>query len=209
VDEIEIDQKRNPKLNEIMKILNRFRAFTLIELLVVISIIAILASLAIPAIGNALTRAQLTQTLSNCRQLALASFALSQEAVSTGDTTILGFPGNNTFTKWAEELTNAGLSSNDILKLITASGITNKAWPPTMAGSALNAYQVVDSSPPDMIFLTTKNWDAFSPSPLSATAIPYGDKGFVAFRKGGDGAIYKANQATNTNLIGSTTNKIN
>ena len=192
-----------------MKLIKRIAAFTLVELLVVISIIAILASLAIPAIGNAMTRAQLTQTLSNCRQLALASFALSQEAVSTGDTSILGFPGANAFSKWAEELTNAGLSTNDVLKLITASGITNKSWPPTIAGSGIYAYQVVDSSPGDMIFLTTKNWDASSPGALSPTAVPYGDKGFVAFRKGGDGAIYKTAQATNTNLIGTSTNKAN
>jgi prepilin-type N-terminal cleavage/methylation domain-containing protein len=192
-----------------MKILKRLRAFTLVELLVVISIIAILASLAIPAIGNAMTRAQLTQTLSNSRQLALSSFALSQEAVSTGDTEILGFPGSNSFSKWAEELTNAGLSSNDVLKLLTGSGFTNKSWPPANAGCALYVYGVVDSSPSDMIFLTTKNWDASSPAALTSTAVPYGNKGFVAFRKGGDGAIYKDKQATNTNLIGSSTNRIN
>ncbi len=186
---------------------SKFKAFTLIELLVVISIIAILASLAIPAIGNSLTRAQLTQTLSNCRQIALASFALSQESVSTGDTSILGYPGTNTFTQWATELTNAGMSTNDVKKLLTASGI-NPAWPPTSESSALYAYAVIDSSPGDMVFLTTKNYDASSPTGLSPTAVPYGDKGFVAFRRGGDGAIYKANQSTNTNLIGSVTNRV-
>ena len=191
-----------------MKLIKRLTAFTLIELLVVISIIAILASLAIPAISGALMRAQMTQTLSNCRQLALASFALSQESVTTGDTSIPGYPSTNDFQTWSSALTNAGLSTNDIKKLLTASGVNNTAWPPTATSSALNAYAVVDSSPGDMVFLSTKNWDATAPAALVATAVPYGDKGFVAFRRGGDGAIYKAPQATNIALIGSATNKV-
>jgi prepilin-type N-terminal cleavage/methylation domain-containing protein len=190
-----------------MKLIKRLTAFTLVELLVVISIIAILASLAIPAISGALVRAQLSQSLSNCRQLSLATFSLAQDSVASGDNSIPGWPSTNSFAIWATQLTNAGITTNDVRKLLSASGV-NAEWPPTAASSALNAYQVVDTSPGDMVFLTTKNWDAASPAALSTTAVPYGDKGFIVFRKSGDGVIYKAAQATNAiTFFGSATNK--
>jgi prepilin-type N-terminal cleavage/methylation domain-containing protein len=192
-----------------MKRLTFLRAFTLIELLVVISIIAILASLAIPAVSGALVRAQLSQSLSNCRQLTLASYALAMDSVATGDASMPGWPSTNNFSTWIEQLTNAGIGTNDIKKLLTASSVGPQSWPPSLNDIAYNVYAVSDGSIGETIFLTTRNWDASSPAALQASATPYGDKGFVVFRKGGDGAIYTARQATNgIQFFGTATNKV-
>jgi prepilin-type N-terminal cleavage/methylation domain-containing protein len=61
-------------------IMNRFRtkckrAFTLIELLVVIAIIALLAAILAPAVTKALLRGQVTQTISNGRNLFVLLFS--------------------------------------------------------------------------------------------------------------------------------------
>src|SRR6266436_1776503 len=63
----------------------RISAFTLIELLVVIAIIAILAALAVPALTSALSKAQLSGTMNNARQLYLAQFQMSNDGAATGD----------------------------------------------------------------------------------------------------------------------------
>src|SRR3954451_2033817 len=60
-------------------------AFTLIELLVVIAIIAILAALAVPALTSALSKAQMTGTMNNERQLYLSQFSMANDGAATGD----------------------------------------------------------------------------------------------------------------------------
>ncbi len=71
----------------------RSRAFTLIELLVVIAIIGILVSLTVPAISAAVGKAQMTQTLSNMKQLHLATQQMALDGTTTGDAT-LTWPGD-------------------------------------------------------------------------------------------------------------------
>jgi prepilin-type N-terminal cleavage/methylation domain-containing protein len=179
------------------------RGFTLIELLVVISIIAILASLAIPAVTGALTRGQITSSLNNARQLVLASQTVALDSFTTGDTNIPGWPGSNSFSKWATDLTNAGISTSDLRKLLSAPG--KQCDDSFSAGSAaFKVYGVIDSDPGDMIFITTANWDAQNPGP--PTGEPYQDKGFVVYRKGGDGSIYRSAQATNPPVFFGNTN---
>jgi len=178
------------------------RGFTLIELLVVISIIAILASLAIPAVTGALTRGQLTQTLNNARQLQVATQTMAMDSFTAGDGP--GWPGDSeggaSWQTFCTDLTNGKyLSPSDLLKIVTAPGVkVGTAFPPSKSG--LQVYTIKENSPNNAIFVSTFNWNNFQD--LNPDAVPYGDKGFVIFRKGGDGSVYQAAQAKNTNALG-------
>ena len=203
--EIEIDHSMIPSHKDAMKILSRLRAFTLIELLVVISIIAILASLALPAITGALTRGQASQTMSNARQLYVATFNMAADGQTTGDTNLC-WPGDAatpSWSAWATGLTTGGyLSTNDFNKMLNAQGVSRPAntSPTANSPSALSVYQVKDSSPMQSIFVSSANF--VNPgTALLSTALPFGNKAFTLMRRGGDGLVYQGAQATNTTLF--------
>jgi len=180
------------------------RAFTLIELLVVISIIAILAALALPAITGALARGQLSQSLSNSRQIYTATFAMAMDSASTGDTNI-GWPADigGSWSAWATALVEGKyLATNDFNKMLSAPGAVR---PPDTAitastPSGLAVFNVSDTNTSTTIFLTTANYTSAGQT-LDPNQKPFGDKGFVTLRKGGDANVYQARQATNTELI--------
>jgi prepilin-type N-terminal cleavage/methylation domain-containing protein len=179
-------------------------AFTLIELLVVISIILILVALAAPALFNTLTKGQMTQTLSNMKQLHLASQQMALDGMTTGDAT-LTWPGDLPTANWAGWATNlvpSYLSTNDFNKLLSAPGVTRTAGtgPQDKTIKSVNAYAVAENSSGDTVFLASANWTNYSA--LTADGKPYGDKGFIVFRKAGDGAILLKKQFNNTNVIG-------
>ena len=187
-----------------MKIIKKpFFGFTLIELLVVISIIAILAALALPAITGALARGQMTQTMSNARQIFVSTFNMALDGTTTGDTN-LGWPADTggQWSSWATALVGGGyMSTNDFAKMLSAPGVlrgTNTSVS-SATPSALNIYNVGESSPMQAAFITTANYT--NGQALSADAKPFGNKGFVVFRKGGDGLVYQATQATNQNIL--------
>jgi len=188
-----------------MKNLTRsLRAFTLIELLVVISIIAILAALALPAITGALAKGQISQALSNSRQIYTASFAMAMDSISTGDTNI-GWPYDmgGTWDAWASQLINGKyLTQVDFNKMLSAPGMNRPKDTDVTetTPSALAIYNVSDTNTPTTIFITTANYTSAGQQ-LDPNAKPFGDKGFVVLRKGGDAASYTKLQATNTELI--------
>jgi prepilin-type N-terminal cleavage/methylation domain-containing protein len=187
-----------------MKINKTSSAFTLIELLVVIAIIAILAALAVPALTSALAKAQMSGTMNNARQLYLAQFQMANDGTSTGDAT-LAWPGDlatppATLAAYCDLLVSKGyLKTGDLSKLLNAPGATcTVAGPPVVLGgtSALKVYPVKDSDPAIAIFAVSHNY--VYDTAIVGTDVPYGTKGFVVMRKGGDGAVFKSGQALDT-----------
>jgi prepilin-type N-terminal cleavage/methylation domain-containing protein len=182
------------------------RAFTLIELLVVISIIAILASLAIPAVTGALTRGQMTQTLNNARQLHLQTQTMTIDTSTTGEGWSWTYDGTNvgTVSTFIQALVdNKYLTIAEVRKIMTAPGVTPKMDEPFSPDNiAFKIFATRDSDPSDSIFVVTKNWASLTAG-LDPSGQPYGEKGFVLMRKGGDGSAFtRPLDATSTNVFG-------
>jgi len=186
----------------------RVSAFTLIELLVVIAIIAILAALAVPALTSALAKAQMSGTMNNGRQLYLAQFQMANDGASTGDATS-AWPGDlpavpATLAAYVNDVLAKGyLKGGDAVKLLNAPGCALGATvtpgnPDTVAfnsgHAALKVYLVKDADPSSAIFCASHNY-VYNTTLLNAD-VPYGTKGFIVMKKGGDAAVFKEGQAT-------------
>jgi prepilin-type N-terminal cleavage/methylation domain-containing protein len=210
--------QKTKKTNMKIKVKKFLSAFTLIELLVVIAIIAILAALAVPALTSALTKAQMTGTMNNMRQLYLAQFSMSNDGAATGssglawpgDLAVAGGPLNGAGTTLVDYanilIANGYIRAGDALKLFNAPGAaftaTVNSGPPesliTPGGTAaIKVYDVLESDVANAIFCVTRNY--IYDTDLAAPSIPYGIKGFITVKKGGDAAIFRAGQAVNTN----------
>ena len=198
-------------------------AFTLIELLVVIAIIAILAALAVPALTSALNKAQMTGTMNNAHQLYLAQFQMSNDGTATGATNI-GWPGDlitsgvivagNYMGYLNVLLANGYLKAGDVQKLMNSPGgnfnptINFAANPPVITAmgtgdAGVKVYAVSDSDSVNCIFAASHNYvyntALVPPNTGTGAGIPYGQKGFIVVKKGGDAAVFRAGQALNTN----------
>lgn len=184
--------------------------FTLIELLVVVAIIALLTSLALPNILKALTKGQMTQTLSNGRQLYLATQTMAMEATMTGSTSV-GWPGDQgspSFSAWASALCAGSVSTNEFCKLSSAPGASVVTMPTRASETAFKIYPVQENSENDAIFLITRNATVHGSGhevtiTLDPAIKPYGNQGCVLIHRGGDGVILSPQQLTNSNVIGS------
>jgi prepilin-type N-terminal cleavage/methylation domain-containing protein len=207
----------NPPKNCLLPCTSRFRlavtaaAFTLIELLVVIAIIATIAAFAVPALTSALTKGQMTGTVNNARQLYLASYQMALDGATNSDAN-LAWPGDysngvTTLQDYCTKLVaNDYLKASDLPKILSAPGATcaatasgtGSATTVTLSGtSGLKVYPVTAADGSNVIFAVTSNY-TYDTDFASSTAVPFGDKGFVVVRKGGDAAVLRKNNAKHT-----------
>ena len=75
---------------------------------------------------------------------------------------------------------------------------------PAAKESAVLVYAVRNDSPAETVFLTSANVTNSENDGvvIRKSAKPFGDKGFVVFRKGGEGAVVLPKQFGMTNVIG-------
>jgi prepilin-type N-terminal cleavage/methylation domain-containing protein len=184
-------------------------AFTLIELLVVIAIIAVLAAFAVPAITSALTKGQLVGTVNNARQFYLAGYQMALDGNTNADPNY-NWPGDYnpaiaSLQVYSSRLvTNQYLKTGDLGKLLSGPGAIVGATSATDATTGvvtvaltgtpgLKVYEIRDGDSANAIFAVSANYTYNTALP--ATTSPFGDKGFVVMRKGGDCLSLRKNNA--------------
>ena len=155
----------------------------------------------------------MAQSVSNLKQLQLVAQQMALDGSTTGDTN-LAWPGDlptavRNWAGWAGIVTTNGyMTLSDLTKMCTAAGITASSTTiisDSTSGSnrAVIAYQATELSDASVVIFSSSNFtNGSTPTVPSATSRPYGNKGFVVFRKGGDGAVLQVNQATNTSVVG-------
>ena len=188
--------------------IHRQHAFTWVEAIVCFCIVVILIALALPAVTTDRRGARMIQVLSNMKQLHLATTQMALDGSTTGDTN-LGWPGDTggTFTNWTAQLVPSYLNTNDFCKLLSGPGkiVPPGKIPTSMANSAVLVYAISTNSSGNTVFLTSANFTNTpnGGAPLDPKTKPFGNEGFVVFRKAGDGAILLPRQTNQTNIIGS------
>lgn len=183
------------------------RELSWVSALAALSICGVLIAMALPAISVKGGHGMMTSTLSNMKQLHMATQAMVVDGVLKGDPA-LNWPGDtgSSFSHWSRSLVENGyLSTNDLCKLLSAPGVVVPSGKiPTSNTNGILVYAVREDSPTNTVFLTSANFTNTPTGgiPPDRAAKLFGNKGFVIFRKGGDGAILQARQAGNTSLIG-------
>lgn len=195
----------------------RKKAFTLIELLVVIAIIALLAAILAPAVTKALLKGQVTQTMSNGRNLFVLLFSKQMDnplGLQTASGSASWPASTDTTPAWTDSsqyfatlITNA--SFNLSYNFFSAPGIKVASDENDFVANLRNAWCItldVDdrfkASTPVLftqnIILTGKDIQQFDK--LDEQAKPYGNKAAVIVGYGGNAYQIDQDTAIGTNF---------
>ena len=129
-----------------------------------------------------------------------------------GLVTLLAAPAN--IVDYANVLTGKGyLRGRDAIKMFNAPGasftatVSNVNGADSLSGgtgtAALKVWAVLDADPATAVFCTTRNY--VYDTAIVDGSIPYGTKGFITVRKGGDASVFRVGQATVTGWNGNGT----
>lgn len=183
---------------------------TRIELLVTVVVTLLVLILVTTQCGTrAIVKSQMIAELSNMKELHLATEQMASDGYKEGKAG-LNWPGDTggTFSNWTTQLVQENyLTKKDLAKLLSAPGvIVSPEDIPMVNTTAVLVYAVSTNSPESVVFLSSANFTNTPAGglPPLASAKPYGNKGFVVFRKGGGGAILQSRQTGLhfTNIIG-------
>lgn len=157
-----------------------------------------------------LLKGQLTQTMNNARQLHIVGFSMATDYDVNGDE-LLGWPGDlaerkvkpvTTVSGYIERLIEGGyLSRSDMAKVLQEPDVA--PWDTSRPIDAdrncpFKFYRVKESDGPSALFCASRNF-TYNEG-LDEKKTPYGNKGFVLFRKGGDGAVFNNKKLATSNL---------
>jgi len=168
-----------------------------LRIVIWIALIGVLCALSLPGSGSQLVKGRMTQTLSNLKQLHMASQQMTLDNQTTGDSPIRWTCSGTTpltFEQWTNALVTGKYVTAGELKKFLSFGTRLS---PT---NVVSVFAVAEKDPADTVLLATKNWQGPGVSDLAKNL--YSGPGVVIFRKGGDGVILQPRQATATNLIG-------
>jgi hypothetical protein len=183
----------------------------IVSTLIVVVLFLLLSSISIPRHGSGgFLKGQLTQTMNNARQLYIASYSMATDHGTTGDE-LLGWPGDlaerkarpvTTVSGYIERLIEGGyLNRSDMANVLKAPGVlpwdTSKPIDPNRH-CPFKIYRVKESDGPTTLFCASRNL-TYNQG-LDEKKVPYGNKGFVVVRKGGDGLVFNNKKQATGNL---------
>lgn len=180
----------------------REKGFTLGEAIIalclaVLLLLALAASLPAVSVGGG--PGLMTQALSNMKQLQLATKQMSLDDPNVDWTCLHGKPMR--YSDWTNRLVSRGYVSAADITRFTSAREYGSHWFGPVTTNALTVFAVENSDADSTVLLATRNWHG--PSATNLAGLPFEKRGFIVFRKGGDGVILRSNQCQQMDLIGS------